>query len=184
MGLNLSLTAKNQSQGRSNIVLISDTDMHGGLSLASSWLALRRAGLEPYIAYSNFQLVPRGQTPSEPVTNAQWLADSISQIVMPKQGLELYILDIPVNNQAPQKHVDALRQYVAVGGKVVVVNKAGHESDIAPKLYLQAGVDYVPVDTDVAVALYLPRKLGVVDSDIYKIAKSCYFLLNVVVRGA
>ncbi|HID42016.1 MAG TPA: hypothetical protein EYP33_07705, partial [Pyrodictium sp.] len=149
------------------IVLISDTDMHGGLSLAASWLALQRAGIQPYVAYSNFQLVKHGEKPTEPVTNAQWLADSLPQIVMPRQDLYMYILDIPMNNQAPQRHVETLRQYVAAGGHVVVINKAGHESDIAPKLYMQAGVDYIPVDTDIAVALFIPRKLGILDKDIY-----------------
>ena len=167
--MSLTLT---QPKPREQIAIIADTDMHGGLSLAASWLALRKAGIEPTVAYSNFQLVKPGETPTQPVTNAQWLADSLPQIVSPAnfRGI-IYILDIPMNNLAPQKHAEALKQYTAVGSRVVVVNKAGHDPEIAPKLYADAGIDYIPVDTDIAVALFIPRKYGVVDNDIYRIAK-------------
>lgn len=153
------------------IALIADTDMHGGLSLAASWLALRKAGIEPEIAYSNFQLVPRGQEPTEPVTNAQWLEKSITKIVPLDFKGDIYILDIPANSMRLADHVAVLRQYVERGSRVYVVNKAGHESPEVLKMYMEAGIDYIPVESDYAVAMFIPRKLGIEDEEIKRMAK-------------
>ncbi len=165
----MSLTQAPQTR----IAIVSDTDMHGGLSLAASWLALRRAGMEPMVAYSNFQPVRPGERPTVPVTTANFLAEALPQVIAPGFGGTLYILDIPINRVAPQQHIQALHQYVIVGDRVVVVNKGEHETvPNAARLYRQAGVEFIPTDTDTGVALYIPRAVAdVMDNDIYRIAK-------------
>jgi len=144
---------------RRSKIVISDTDLHGGMSML---IAVKV--LQPQHFYSHFELVRPGTTPTQPVTTPRTLVEALPQIVSPREDLELYILDLPIDADRPLQYIQTLTQYTL--GKVVWIDHHGH-SEYVSKLY-EAGIITFLAPTSYEMSLYLPKLYGRVDSEIEK----------------
>jgi len=148
-----------RSMGVKRPYIISDTDLHGAMSLLIAIKTFRKIGQIPQW-YSHFEPTMKEM----PVTNPRYLADALPKIVMPREDLELYILDIPIPVEAPVKFIETLRQYTI--GKVYFIDHHGH-SEHLPRL-VKSGVVVYLTESSYGMSLYLPRLYNVVDDELEK----------------
>jgi len=144
-----------------NVFVVSDTDIHGGISLLVAVKAFQCVGVNVNY-YSHFELVRPPNLPRQPVTTPQWLAESLPRIVVPSPNLELYVLDIPVDIQKPLQFIETVKQYTI--GKVTFIDHHGHNQ--YTYMMYREGINVVITGTSFDMTMYIPRLLNVADKEL------------------
>lgn len=145
--------------------VIFDTDLHGGLSGLIAIKALQGAREEVARFYSHFEPVRPPAQPAQPVTNPMWLAQCLPQLVQPG-SLNVMVIDIPIDVQAPKAFVDALSQYPFAGSQLWFIDHHGHSE--WTRLLAASGVFVNIQPTSYDMSLAVPRAFGVEDEELRK----------------